>query len=58
MGNAPNMNWARNMDIDAWREREISKRVKLRIDEDNQEFAWKHGGDTDEALRGYVRRKA
>ncbi len=52
------MNWARNMDIDAWREREISKRVKLRIDEDNQEFAWKHGGDTDEALRGYVRRKA
>ena len=53
-----NMNRAGNMDIDAWREREISKRVKLRIDEDNQEFARKHGEDTDEALRGYVRRKA
>ncbi len=46
------------MDIDAWREREIGKRVKLRIAEDNREFALMHNADTDETLRGYVLRKA
>ena len=57
-GKRPNLNHARNMDIDAWRSRQISKRVKARLTAQTQEFVARHGGDTDEQLREYVRRRA
>ena len=44
------------MDIDAWRERQISKRVKERLSAQTQEFIQEHGSETDEQLREYVRR--
>ena len=28
-----NLNWAGNMDVDAWRERQIAKRLKARLEE-------------------------
>lgn len=52
------MNYAGNMDVDAWRSRQISKRLKARISAQTQEFIQQHGDDTDEQLRAYVRRKA
>ena len=58
MGKAPNMNWARNMDIDAWRERQISKRLKALLDERDRAFEEAHAEDTDAELREYVRRQA
>ena len=57
MGN-PNMNFAGNMNVDAWRSRQISKRLKARLSAQTQEFIRQHGSDTDEQLRAYVRRKA
>ena len=46
------------MDIDAWRSRQITKRLKARLTAQTQEFMDRHGGDTDEQLREYVRRRA
>ena len=54
----PNLNHARTMDIDAWRERQVSKRVKARLTAQAQEFMERHGADSDEQLREYVRRRA
>ena len=54
----PNLNHARTMDIDAWRDRQVTKRVKARLAAQTQEFMDRHGGDTDEQLREYVRRRA
>jgi hypothetical protein len=54
----PNLNPARNMDIDAWRERQIIKWTKQLIEERNQAFSKAHDKDTDEELREYVRRRA
>lgn len=54
----PNLNRARNMDIDAWRQRQISKRLKQRIEEDNRVFAIQHAKDTDDALRDMIRKEA
>ncbi len=54
----PNLNHARTMDIDAWRERQVTKRLKTRLAAQTQEFMDRHGGDTDEQLREYVRRRA
>lgn len=56
--NRPNMNYAGNMDVDAWRSRQISKRLKAKISAQTQEFIRQHGSDTDEQLREYVHRKA
>ena len=52
------MNYAGNMNVDAWRNRQISKRLKARLDAQTQEFIRQHGDDTDEQLRELVRRKA
>lgn len=52
------MNHAGNMDVDAWRNRQISKRLKERLSAQTQEFILQHGQDTDEQLREYVRQKA
>lgn len=57
-GKRPNLNHARTMDIDAWRSRQITKRLKARLTAQTQEFMDRHGGDTDEQLREYVCRKA
>ena len=57
MGN-PNMNFAGNMNVDAWRSRQITKRLEARLSAQTQEFIRQHGSDTDEQLRAYVRRKA
>ena len=54
----PNMNRAGNMDIDAWRDRQINKRVRERLSAQTQEFIRQHGGESDEQLREYVRRSA
>ena len=54
----PNLNHARTMDIDAWRERQVTKRLKTRLTAQTLEFMDRHGGDTDEQLREYVRRRA
>ncbi|MBP5166484.1 MAG: hypothetical protein ILP09_04420 [Oscillospiraceae bacterium] len=54
----PNLNRARNMDIDAWRERQVSKRLKERLAMQTRDFGERHGADTDEQLKELVRRKA
>ncbi len=54
----PNLNHARTMDIDAWRDRQVTKRLKARLAAQTQEFAERRGADTDEQLREYVRRRA
>ena len=54
----PNLNHARNMDIDAWRSRQVSKRVKARLALQTQDFIERHGADTDEQLKELVRRRA
>jgi len=54
----PNMNRARNMDIDAWRERQISKRTHRMIQEENRAFMKAHASDSNEELRERIRRRA
>ena len=54
----PNLNHARTMDIDAWRDRQVTKRLKARLTAQTQEFMDRHSTDTDEQLREYVRRRA
>lgn len=61
MSNKPkriNWNQARNMDVDAWRDRQISKRLDAYLERQEQDFIKEHGGDTDAELIAYVRRKA
>ena len=54
----PNMNRARNMDIDAWRERQINKRTHQLIQEENRAFIQAHGNDSDAELLERIRRRA
>jgi hypothetical protein len=54
----PNLNQARNMDVDAWRVRQINRRTKQLIDEQNRAFMEAHAADTEEELREYVRHQA
>jgi len=54
----PNLNHARTMDIDAWRDRQITKRLKARLAAQTKDFAERHSADSDEQLREYVRRRA
>jgi hypothetical protein len=54
----PNLNQARNMDVDAWRVRQINRRTKQLIDEQNRAFMEAHTADTEEDLREYVRHQA
>ena len=55
---SPNLNQARNMDVDAWRERQIRKRTDRLIREESRAFMLLHADDTDEDLREYVRHQA
>lgn len=54
----PNMNRARNMDIDAWRERQITKRTHQLIQEENRAFIRAHSTDSDAELLERIRRRA
>jgi len=54
----PNLNPARNMDVDAWRERQIRKRTDRLIREESRAFMLIHANDTDEDLREFVRHQA
>lgn len=58
MGKKANLNHARNMDIDAWRERQVCKRLKARLASQTQDFTDRHGAKTDEQLRELVLHRA
>lgn len=61
MSNKPkriNLNHAGNMDVDAWRERQIHKRLTAYLEQQEQDFIKVHGGDTDAELIAFVHRKA
>lgn len=61
MSNKPkriNLNHAGNMDVDAWRERQIHKRITAYLECQEQDFIKVHGGDTDAELIAYVHKKA
>ena len=53
-----NLNWARNMDVDVWRENKVRARVQARLDESNEAFLQEHKDDTDEELMEFVRSQA
>ncbi len=53
-----NLNFARNMDVDVWRENKVRVRVQTRLEESNEAFLQKHGDDTDEELMEFVRDQA
>ncbi|MBR4655392.1 MAG: hypothetical protein IKO68_02180 [Oscillospiraceae bacterium] len=53
-----NWNYAHNMDIDAWRERQVVSRLKAHLRQREEDFIREHGQDTDEELREYVRSMA
>ena len=53
-----NWNQARNMDVDAWRDRQIHKRLAACLAQQEQDFILAHGGDTDAELIAYIRRMA
>ena len=46
------------MDVDAWRDRQIRKRLAACLERQEQDFIKAHGGDTDAELIAYVHRKA
>ncbi|MCR4963647.1 MAG: hypothetical protein K6B40_07200 [Firmicutes bacterium] len=54
----PNLNRARNMDVDAWRERQIEKRLNDILQQREQDFITQHAEDTDAQLLAYLRGKA
>ena len=53
-----NLNYARNMDVDVWRENKVRKRVQMRLDESNRAFVREHGRDSDEQLIAFIRKQA
>ena len=53
-----NWNHAQNMDVDAWRTRQIHKHLMLYLERREQAFIREHGEDTDEELVELVRKKA
>ena len=53
-----NLNCARNMDVDAWRERQVSKRLRARLEQRELDFVQEHREDTDAELLAYVSRRA
>lgn len=53
-----NLNCARTVDVDAWRERQVSKRLRMRLEQRELDFVREHGEDTDAELLAYVSSKA
>jgi len=58
MEKKPQMNYAGNMDVNAWRERQIAKHVMRLLEERDELFRQRHAGDMDAELLEYVIRKA
>ena len=53
-----NWNQARTMDVDAWRARQVQKRLAAYLEEREQNFLRDHAGDTDEELIACVQQRA
>jgi hypothetical protein len=53
-----NLNYARNMDIDNWRDRQVCKRLAAQQEREERDFILAHGGDSREDLTKYVLQKA
>lgn len=53
-----NLNRAGNMDVDAWRRRQIAKRVKKRLEDETERYAQEYAQKNDNELAAFVRRKA
>ena len=52
-----NWNQARNMDVDAWRERQIHMRLMAYLEQRERDFRRDHAGDTDAELIACVQEK-
>ena len=52
-----NWNQARNMDVDAWRERQIHMRLTAYLEQRERDFRRDHAGDTDDQLIACVQEK-
>ncbi len=53
-----NWNQARNMDVDAWRERQIQMRLTAYLEQRERDFLRDHAEDTDDQLIACVRQRA
>ncbi len=53
-----NLNFARNMDVDVWRENKVRARVQARLEESERAFLQAHRDDTDEELMEFIRDQA
>ena len=53
-----NLNQAGTMDVDAWRRRQITKRVEKRIEDETNEYEQRYGQAEDQELIDLVRCKA
>ena len=51
-------NYSGNMDVNAWRERQIAKHIRRRLEERDELFRQNHGEATDRELLEYVIREA
>lgn len=49
-----NLNYARNMDIDNWHDRQIRKRLAEMLEQQDRDFIQKHGGDSNKQLEERV----
>ena len=58
MEKKPQMNYSGNMDVNAWRERQIAKHIRRLLEERDELFRQRHAGDTDAELLEYVIRQA
>ena len=54
----PNLNHARNMDVDEWRARQVSKRLTAYLEQREQNFIREHGNDTEAELLAYIGERA
>ena len=59
MARRKHINWnkARNMDVDAWRERQIHLRLTAYLEQRERDFRRDHAGDTDDQLIACVQEK-
>lgn len=53
-----NLNSARNMDIDSWRDRQVCKRLAAQQEREERDFILSHGRDSKEELKEYVLKRA
>jgi len=60
MGKQKKVNWsfARNMDVDAWRARQVHKRMAEHLKQREESFVTEHGGDSNAELMAYIQSKA